>query len=126
MITDKVRVEIYEGDPFTGCCGLGMASPNTVEKLRKMLMERNETVKALREEFKGHVEIEREIVSSRRRYDTYPPHIRALLMIGTQVPFIVINGQLVLKDAFPSLENFRRLISEHIKRFNQGVPNQLR
>jgi len=124
MITDKVRVEIYEGDPFTGCCGPGVASPSAVEKLRKMLMERNETVKALREEFKGQVEIEREIVSSRRQYDTYPPHICALLKIGTQVPFMVINGQLVLKGAFPSLEDFRKLISEHIKSFNQGITSQ--
>lgn len=121
MIKDKVRVEIYEGDPFTGCCGPGMASPSAVEKLRKMLMERNETVKTLREEFKEQVEIEREIVSSRRQYDMYPPHICALLKVGTQVPFIIINGQLVLKGAFPSLEDFRKLISEHIKRPNQGV-----
>jgi len=124
MSKNKVKVEIYEGDPFTGCCGPGIASRDAVERLRKMLMERNETVKTLREEFKEEVEIEREIVSSRRRYDMYPPHICKLLMAGTRVPFIVINGQLVSEGAFPSLNDFRQLLSEHIKSPHQGVSNQ--
>jgi len=124
MSKNKVKVEIYEGDPFTGCCGPGIASRDAVERLRKMLMERNETVKTLREEFKEEVEIEREIVSSRRRYDMYPPHICKLLMAGTRVPFIVINGQLVSEGAFPSLNDFRQLLSEHIKSPHQGVSDQ--
>jgi len=120
----KVRVEIYEGDPFKGCCGPGIASRDAIERLRKMLMERNETVKTLREEFKEEVEIEREIVSSRKRYDMYPPHVCKLLLAGAQVPFIVINGQLVLQGEFPSLKNFRQLISEHIKNLPQGSLGQ--
>jgi len=124
MSKNKVKVEIYEGDPFKGCCGPGIASVTAIERLRKMLMERNETVKTLREEFKEEVEIEREIVSSRRRYDMYPPHVCKLLMAGTQVPFIVINGQLVLQGEFPSLNDFRHLISEHIKNQHQGSLGQ--
>jgi len=124
MEKTKVKIEIYEGDPFKGCCGPGISSVATVESLRKMLMERNETVKTLREEFKEKVEIAREIVSSRRRYDMYPPHVCKLLMAGTRVPFIVINGQLVLEGAFPSLNEFRQLISEHIKSLHQGVSGQ--
>jgi len=124
MEKNKVKIEIYEGDPFKGCCGPGISSVATVESLRKMLMERNETVKTLREEFKEKVEIEREIVSSRKRYDMYPPHVCKLLMAGTRVPFIVINGQLVLEGAFPSLNEFRQFISEHIKSLHQGVSGQ--
>jgi len=121
----KVKIEIYEGDPFKGCCGPGISSVATVEGLRKMLMEGNETVKTLREEFKEEkVEIMREIVSSRRRYDMYSPHVCKLLMAGTRVPFIVINGQLVLEGVFPSLNDFRQLISEHIKSLHQGVSEQ--
>jgi len=124
MSKNKVKVEIYEGDPFTGCCGPGIASRDAVERLRTMLTERNETVKTLREEFKEEVEIEREIVSSRRRYDMYPPHVCKLLMASTRAPFIIINGQLVSEGAFPSLNEFRQLISEHIKRLHQGVSGQ--
>jgi len=124
MSKNKVKVEIYEGDPFTGCCGPGIASREAVERLRKMLMERNETVKTLREEFKEEVEIEREVVSSRRRYDMYPPHVCKLLMAGIRVPFIVINGQLVSEGAFPSLNDFRHLIKEHIKNPRQEIPVQ--
>jgi len=124
MSKDKVKVEIYEGDPFTGCCGPGIASRDAIERLRKMLTERNETVKALREEFREQIEIEREIVSPRRKFDYYPPHVCKLLLARTRVPFILINGQLVLEGAFPSLENFRQLISEHIKSLHQGVSGQ--
>lgn len=115
MSKDKVRVEIYEGDPFTGCCGPGRASPSTIEKMRETLRERNETVKALKEEFKEQIEIEREIVSSRRPYDTYPPHICKLLKARTRVPFILINGQLASEGAFLSFEDFRQNIKDHIK-----------
>jgi len=117
MSREKIKVEIYEGDPFTGCCGPGIASPSAIEKLRKMLTERNETVKTLREEFREEVEIERDIVSDRRRYDMYPPHVCKLLSARTRVPFILINGHLVSEGAFPSLEDFRQLIKEHIKEF---------
>lgn len=124
MSKAKLKVEIYEGDPFTGCCGPGIASTAAIEKLRKMLTERYETVKALKEEFKEQLEIERGIISSRRLYDMYPPHICKLLMAGTRVPFIVINGQLVLEGVFPSLEDFRKLISDHIKNLHQGASAQ--
>lgn len=124
MSKHKVRVEIYEGDPFTGCCGPGIASKDAIERLRKMLMERNETVKTLREEFKEQVEIEREIISSRRRFDSYPPHVWEHLAARTRVPFILINSQLVSEGAFPSLKDFRQLISEQIERLHQGVSSQ--
>jgi len=124
MSKAKLKVEIYEGDPFTGCCGPGIASTTAIEKLRKMLTERYETVKALKEEFKEQLEIERGIISSQRLYDMYPPHICKLLMAGTRVPFIVINGQLVLEGVFPSLEDFRKLISDHIKNLHQGASAQ--
>ncbi len=124
MSKDKVKVEIYEGDPFTGCCGPGRASMVAIERTRKMLMERNETVKTLREEFKEQIEIERDIVSSRTRYDMYPPHVCKLLMAGTRVPFVVINGQLVLEGKFPSLADFRRLMNEHVRNLHQGVSSK--
>jgi len=116
MLKDKVRVEIYEGDPFTGCCGPGIVSPSAIEKIQNMLMERNETVKALKEEFKERIEIDRDIVSSRRPHDTYPVHICKLLIARTRVPFILINGQLVSEGTFLSLEDFRQVIKEHITR----------
>jgi len=114
MLKDKVRVEIYEGDPFTGCCGPGMTSPSAIEKMRKTFQERNETVKALKEEFRGKIEIDREIVGNRRPYNTYPPHIYKLLVARTRVPLILINGQLVAEGTFLSLEDFRQVIREHI------------
>jgi len=124
-VQEKVKVEIYEGDPFTGCCGPGIASKDTIEKTRKMLMERNETVKALREEFKGQIEIEREIVTSRKGYDTYPPHVQKFLSARTQVPFILIDRQLVSEGAFPPLEELRRIIEEYIKSSQHEVDKEV-
>ncbi len=115
MSKGKTKVEIYEGDPFSGCCGPSMASPSSAENLRAMLVERNKTVKALKEEFKEQIEVEREIVSSRKKFDAYPQHILKLLRAETKMPFIVINGQLVSEGVFPSYEDFRQLVVEHIK-----------
>jgi hypothetical protein len=65
MSNGKIKVEIYEGDPFSGCCGPSMASPSSAEKLRAMLVERNKTVEALKEEFKEQIEVERDILRIR-------------------------------------------------------------
>jgi len=124
MSKNKIKVEIYEGDPFTGCCGPGIASVSAVERLRKMLMERNETVRALREEFKEQIEIERQIISGRRKYDMYPPHVCKHLMVGTRVPFVLINGQVVSEGAFPSLDEFRLLIRKYLDSPHQEISGQ--
>ncbi len=118
----RVKVEIYEGDPFVGCCGPGIASKEDVNNLRKMLIERNYIVRTLKEEFKDKIEIERDIISSRRRIETYPRHIYKLLAAGVRVPFVVIEGRLVLEGEFPSLEGFRRLINEHVKSLPSDPP----
>jgi len=114
MSKGKLLVEIYEEDPFTGCCGPGITSPGALERTQRMLEDRNNTVKALKEEFKGIAEIDRKIIGSRRPYSTYPPHIYKLLMTRTRVPFVLINGQLVSEGTFPTLEDFRKVIKEHI------------
>lgn len=115
MSKGKIRVEIYEGDPFTGCCGPVMTSPSSAENLRKMLIERNRTVEMLKEEFKGQIEVGREIVSSRRQYDGYSQHILKLLRADTKMPLIFINGQLVSEGIFPPYDDFKQLVLRYIK-----------
>lgn len=114
MSKGKVLIEIYEGDPFTGCCGPGIASPGVIERTRRMLEDRNKTVKALKEEFEGIVEIDREIIGSRRPYITYSPHIYKLLMARTGVPFILVDGKLTFEGKFPSREELEQAIKEVI------------
>jgi hypothetical protein len=123
VLKEKVRIEICEADPFIGCCGPGRASLKAAAELRNTLIERNETVKALREEFKGEIEIERQIISRRKGYNMYPPHIRKLLQAQTPLPFILVNGQLVSQGKFPSLEEFRQLIKDFIKRSAELISN---
>ena len=115
MSKGKIRVEIYEGDPFSGCCGPVMASPSSVENLRKMLIERNGIIKALKEEFKEQIEVDREIVGTRRQYDTYPQHALKFLRTDTKMPFILINGQLVSEGIFLPYDDFKQLVLNHIK-----------
>lgn len=110
MSNGKVLIEIYEEDPFTGCCGPGIASPGALERTRRMLDERNKIVKALKEEFKEIVEIDRKIIGSRRPYSTYPPHIYKLLMARTRVPFVLIDGKLTFEGKFPSREELEEAI----------------
>ena len=115
MSKGKIRVEIYEGDPFSGCCGPVMASPSSAENLRKILIERNEIIKALKEEFKEQIEVDREIVGNRRQYDGYPQHVLKLLRADTKMPFILINGQLVSEGIFPPYDDFKQLVLRYIK-----------
>ncbi len=115
MSKGKIRVEIYEGDPFTGCCGPVMTSPGAAENLRKMLVERNRTVETLKEEFKEQIEVDREIVGTRRKYDLYPQHTLKFLKGDTKMPFILINGKLVSEGVFPSYDDFKQLVLKYIK-----------
>jgi len=114
MSKGKVLVEIYEGDPFTGCCGPGIISPSALERTKMMLGDRNNIVKALKEEFKGIVEIDRKIIGNKRPYSTYPPHIYKILMTGATAPFVLINGKLTFEGKFPSLEELEGAIKEAI------------
>lgn len=114
MSKGKVLVEIYEEDPFTGCCGPGITSPSALERTRRMLEDRNNIVKALKEEFKGIADIDRKIIGSRRPYSTYPPHIYKLLMARTRVPFVLIDGKLAFEGKFPSRGELEYAIKEVI------------
>ena len=115
MLREKVRIEIYEGNIFTGCCGPGAFSANSNE-LMKMLVERNKIVKALENEFENQIAVERVIVSSRRSYNTYPSHVYELLMAQTRMPFVLINGELALEGEFFSYSDFKKLIVDHLNR----------
>jgi len=114
MKEDTVKIEIYEGDPFKGCCGPGIASVATIEKLRNMLVERNHIVKRLRNELKDQVEVEREIIS-RRRWD-YPGYVRKLLAENKPLPYIFFNGEAVSIGKFPSYEEFQTLLKPYFKK----------
>lgn len=114
MEKTKVKIEIYEGDPFKGCCGPGIASMATVEKLRKMLMDRNRIVNRLQGELKDEVEVEREILS-RRRWD-YPEYVRKLLSENNPLPYIFFNSKAVSIGKFPSYEEFQTLLKPYLER----------
>ncbi|MBS7631304.1 hypothetical protein KEJ47_07000 [Candidatus Bathyarchaeota archaeon] len=114
MSNEKLLVEIYEEDPFTGCCGPGITSPSALEQTRRMLDNRNKTVKALKEEFEGIANIDRKIIGSRRPYSTYPPPIYKLLMARTRVPFVLIDGKLVFEGKFPSRGEFEEAIKARL------------
>ena len=106
-----IRIEIYEGDPFGGaCCGPGpiVTSVNAVERLRKMLEERNQTVKKLAEEYKDKVTIKREIISQ-KRWD-YPAHVIRMLRESKPKPYIFINEEPVSIGEFPPYEEFTALL----------------
>lgn len=116
MERSKVKLEIYEGDPFgSACCGPGprITSLEAAEKLRQMLTERNQTIEKLSKEFRDVVGIEREILSQ-KRYD-YPDHVKKLLSEDKPLPYIFINGEAALTGKFPTYEEFVTLLKPHLK-----------
>lgn len=115
MEKGKIRLEIYEGDPFGGtCCGPGprLTSVDAVERLRKMLEERSEVVKKLSEEYKNNVTIKRDTISQ-KRWD-YPEYVLKLMSNGKPVPYIFINEEPVIIGKFPSYDEFVALLKAHL------------
>ena len=116
MVNGKIRIEVFEGDPFgSSCCGPGPAgsSLEAIEKTRQMLTERSQIVERLFEEFKDSIQVEREIVSP-KRWD-YPEHVRKLMFDNKRLPYIFINGEIVATGNFPTYEEFAKLIRPHLK-----------
>jgi len=115
MEKNKVKLEIFEGDPFgSTCCGPGpLSSPDAVKKLQQMLIERNQIAEKLSKEFKNTVQVEREIISQKR--SDYPEHVRKLLFDGKPLPYIFINCEAVITGKFPTYEEFATLLKPHLK-----------
>jgi hypothetical protein len=113
----KVKVEIFENDPFAGggCCGPGGGSMKSALKLRQMLTEREELVSKLQAEFKESIKIKREVVNARKSLENYPPHARAFIAEETSLPFILIDEQLVVKGRIPQIDEFKQLINTRLK-----------
>jgi len=114
MEKSKIRLEIYEGDPFgSACCGPGpIASLEAAEKFREMLTNRNQIVERLSKEFRDVVQIEREILSQKRH--DYPEHVRKLMFDSKPLPYIFINGEAVMFGKFPTYEEFVTLLKPHL------------
>lgn len=115
MKKNKVKLEIYEGDPFgSTCCGPGprITSLEAAEKFRQMLTERNQTVERLSKEFRDVVEIEREILS-KKRWD-YPEYVRRLMSDDKPLPYIFIGGEPLVMGKFPTYEEFLTLLTPHL------------
>lgn len=106
---EKIKLEIYQGDPFSGaCCGPGSRSPDALEKLRKMLTDRSRILKKLQSEFEDVINIKNEIVSP-KRWD-YPEHVRRLMAENQPLPYVFLNESAVFTGGFPSYDEFCSLI----------------
>ena len=108
MEKGKIKIEIFEGDPFgSACCGPGpgLSSFEAVEKLRQTLTERSQIVQKLSNDFRDAVEFERDMVSPKKL--DYPEHVRRLMLDGDKrLPYIFINGELIANGRFPTYEEF--------------------
>jgi hypothetical protein len=107
----KLRLEIYEDDPFgSTCCGPGprVTSLAAVEKLRRMLEERSEIVKKLSEEYKDNVTIRRDTINQKRL--DYPEYVMKLMLDSKPAPYIFIEGEPVIVGKFPSYDEFTTLL----------------
>ena len=116
MEKSKIKIEIFEGDPFgSSCCGPGplVSSPEAVKKLHQMLIERNQIAEKLYKEFKDVIQVEREIISQKRT--DYPKYVRKLMLEGKPLPYVFINGEAVANGKFPTYEEFITLLKPYLK-----------
>lgn len=116
MEKSKIRIEIYEDDPFgSTCCGPGprVASLAAVEKLRRTLEERSEIVKKLSEEYKDDVTIRRDTINQKRC--DYPEYVVKLMLDSKPTPYVFIDGELIIVSKFPSYEEFTTLLKASLR-----------
>jgi len=119
----KVKLEIYEDDPFgSTCCGPGprVTSLAAVEKLRKRLEERSEIARRLSEEYKDSVIVKRDTINQ-KRWD-YPEYVTKLMLDSKPTPYVFIDGEPVVVGKFPSYEEFTTLLKTHLR--NEQKQNQ--
>ena len=112
----KLKLEIYEDDPFgSTCCGSGprITSPAAVEKLRKRLEERSEITKKLSEENKDSVTIKRDTINQKR--SDYPEYVIRLMLDSKPTPYVFIDGKPVVIGKFPSYEEFTTLLKANLR-----------
>jgi len=112
----KVRLEIYEDDPFGGtCCGSGprVTSTAAVEKLRRMLEERSEIMNKLSGEYKDSVTIKRDTLNQ-KRWD-YPEYVMKLVLDSKPAPYVFINGEPIIVGKFPSYEECVTLLKARLR-----------
>jgi hypothetical protein len=112
----KVRLEIFEDDPFgSTCCGPGprVTSLEAVEKLRRMLEERSEIMNRLSEEYKDSVTIKRDTINQKRW--EYPEYVMKLMLDSKPTPYVFIDGKPVIVGKFPSYEEFTTLLKASLR-----------
>ena len=112
----KVRLEIYEDDPFgSTCCGPGprVTSLEAVEKLRRMLEERSEIMNRLSEEYKDSVTIKRDTINQKRW--EYPEYVMKLMLDSKPTPYVFIDGEPVIVGKFPSYEELAALLKASLR-----------
>jgi hypothetical protein len=112
----KIKLEIYEDDPFgSTCCGPGprVTSLAAVEKLRRRLEERSEIVKKLSEEYKDSVAISRDFISQKR--GDYPEYVMKLVLDSKPTPYIFVDGEPVIVGKFLSYEEFTTMLKAHLR-----------
>jgi len=109
-----MKVEIWDSDPTSGCCcGPGMMSQQSIQKIMDSINEKNTIVKTLRDEFKD-VKFEVDTVSPRRPMSSYPPYVSELLSDGARAPTVFIDGTVVAENRFPSYEEFKSILDERL------------
>ena len=127
MVNKRIKIEVFEGDPFgNACCGPSSAARplEAIEKIRQMLTERSQIVEKLSKEFKDAIQVEREIISPKRW--GYPEHVKRLMFDNEHLPYVFINGEAIAVGKFPTYEEFATLIRPHLKgKENDGKANAI-
>jgi hypothetical protein len=112
----KIRLEIYEDDPFgSTCCGPGprITSLEAAQKLRRMLGERSEIVKKLSEDYRDSVTVKRDTINQKR--SDYPEYVMKLMLDSKPTPYIFVDGEPVIVGKFPSHVEFTTLLKTHLR-----------
>ena len=117
-IKGKIKVEIWEGDPFGNVCckpNIEVSGDNSAEQIRNMLIDRRNTIKMLEKELGNFIDIERNIVRQ-DRFDLPEYFKQAIIEEGyDSLPFIFINDKKILSGKFPSYDEFRSLLKPYLE-----------
>jgi hypothetical protein len=112
-MSNKLRIEIFEGDPFEGACcrpNYNSASRCNETNIRQMLMDRNQIIQQIERMFGMTISISREILG---QGGSPPKYVQRILFDLIPLPFLFLNGELISSGHFPSYDEIVSLIKEN-------------
>jgi len=104
-----LKVELILDNPMAGGCGCSVSMSDRMA-LVKTIREQAQVWEKVKKNNRGH-QYSRSVVDAQGSTEKVPRHVRAALEVGSQLPFVFLDAELVHSGDYPTVEGFAELLS---------------